>query len=157
MKNSLLFNQAATFAAAHGAISISAVMREFRVPSKAAADLVADLATAGIVGDYNETDMRPYLGGDDRRAAARKTWQETKAQCLQILGASDEPARAWWTSLELERRAAVMRAAVVPWVHAHAAWDSLPESARKKLTEQHDKRRRNWALLNAEFSGRVSA
>jgi hypothetical protein len=151
MKNSL-FDQAAVLAAAHGAISISALQRAFRCGYAEAARIVDELHAAGVVGEYDSTEMRPYLGGGKKQA-----WHSIRAQCFEILKMSDEPARGWWMAMDSDRRSAVMRAAVVPFVHLSKAWDELPEGARRDLRAAHDKRRATWAKLNAEFSGRVAA
>jgi hypothetical protein len=145
-----LFDQCAVMAAAHGSITISAVERQFRCGYALAAQIVDELAAAGVVGDYVNME-RHFIAGN-----AGTVKKEIDA-CFEILKTKREPARGWWMALDMDRRAAVMRAAVVPWCHARAAWDALPESARGKLRGQHDKRRRNWVLLNAEFSGRVEA
>lgn len=142
-------------------------MRDMRLDGREAAEMVDALHSAGIVGEYDKTEMRPYTGAayvgkylakndGGKFEEARRAWNEAKAECLQILGMEKEPARGWWMALDRERRAAVMRAEVVPFCHVSAAWDELPASARAKLTAQHDKRRATWAKLNAEFSGRVS-
>lgn len=159
MKNHL-FEQAATLAAGNGYLSISLVQRAFRLAAKEAADLVDEIRAAGIVGEYDETHCRPFIAGSfnpETKNRARETWRAVKAECLAILNAEDEPARGWWAALPTERRAVVMRAAVIPWRHVHKAWDELPEGARHDLRVQHEKRRRTWALLNSEFSGRVAA
>lgn len=150
-----LFDQCAVMAAAHGSISISTVERQFRCGYALAAQIVDELAAAGVVGDYVNQE-RHFIAGN---AGAVKTEVAKKAvaDCFEILKTKKEPARGWWMALDMDRRAAVMRAAVVPWCHARAAWDTLPESAKEKLRGQHDKRRRNWVLLNAEFAGRVAA
>jgi len=134
-------------AAADGVVSISRVERVMRCGYGEAARALDELHAAGVIGDYDAQDFRPYLGGAKKAIA----------ECFEILKTKPEPARGWWAALDADRRAAVMRAEVVPFCHAGKAWDSLPDSARAKLTAQHDKRRKTWVLLNAEFSGRVQS
>jgi hypothetical protein len=152
MKN-VQFDQAATLAAAHGHINISLVQRVLKLPASEAANLVDSLHEAGIVGEYDATDCRPFIAGSMN--PARVQWLRARETCMQILGAENDAARGWWSALDKDRRAAVMRAAVVPFVHLSKSWDELPEGARRDLRAAHDKRRRMWVLLNGEFSGRV--
>ena len=159
MKHSI-FDQAATLAAANGHVSITMIQSALSCAVHDAAQVCDELHAAGIVGDYDSTDCRPFVGTSTQWPAVhqrRAAWIKAREKCLDLLKMEKDEARGWWMALDVDRRAAVMRAAVVPFRHVHAAWDDLPISARAALREQHDKRRRNWVLLNAEFSGRVSA
>jgi hypothetical protein len=156
-----LFDQAASLAAANGHISISLVQRALSVPLRDAADVVDELHRAGIVGEYDSTDCRPFIGSVARLFPAvqsrRDAWLKARAEIIEKLGMNPDPARAWWIAMNRETRAEVMRAAVVPVRHIGAAWDELPNSAREKLRVQHDRRRRWFVRLQAEFAGRVAA